>query len=1057
MSTNYFEVIPNVSFGEVYLTNYAFTISNLIKDFDTCSWDFGDGSVTYDQYSVQHVYSYPGTYTVKLIIWTKEGTVLTSTKEITVKYCYENNLIFSQIPSEYSMCGMSTEEPFILSLTAAAIEEEISISLQSFNSKSMPHYGIPDDNKWNFMIPSWKFVEANTNKTLSNPIKIETQPIYKDSVVVAVTGQLSFYYIDDGSTDIEHTSTHPVLIAAKLSSENFTHPAEFIKYPYNSYSNTQVTKAFITWNVNKIPVTNLKITENYVNEVFQTKWVNVDIPVTITPKFNRGEFLENTFYNCFSSVDVWEYPKSNQIGLDNQFKLILSAANTQTVDTTSYTVNNDHPEITDFVRFQHKDNDENIISGYINATITPLSASEYTLCIATSSTLSAAADTFGFQFPYGYPLPTSIYISNPNQSNINKIFYSLPSEDNLATYIERENIGDTVNITFLHTPSLTGSNFIAHEVPGTAAVYGLAVNPIHKKLYGLDADQDKLYMFNSSNMSLVSSVLLSSFTGKDYNTPSSISIDSEYNVWVSLWTNQALLKFDKELNYILSALPSITLPLSTTIEGNYLVAPPIVEADMNNNVWACYAHPISSMLVKFDSNGIELFKSNQLSFSSVPVALSINPQNDVWVANYGGNSVELYSTINGSLLSSLVGFMHPSYLAVDRDGNVCFTHGYNFCSVYNVTTSCLSTWKFEEDMSSFSTVSSYNAEDIALANHENEIWSGLAIDAYNRTWLINKQNNKVALIEDKENFSVKIIDISAGSGGTMNPIQAGGDWTGNTWFQKYISKFNYFPNKSVTSSLFNTYHILSSHQIAKVDEEFNYASYLKSLALPEILSRNTTFFDDFLGSVVGNGSLSNEEIGKTIYEKTANFVDNHSDIDTANVKHLASFAKEVAIPCENFNTSTFPVEITRLLDIFSIPKHNLRGYKNITLDEMDHIGPIIQYNSYINAGQYIYAKDKEYDTYHSIYVTPLSSNSGLLDTYVLSSLQVQGLKQPLTSNYYFFEYVSSEDGYTNNIINWDSEQTTITYNLSTEKEWYGDGGLVETMFNNLITKRLFFE
>ena len=43
----------------------------------------------------------------------------------------------------------------------------------------------------------------------------------------------------------------------------------------------------------------------------------------------------------------------------------------------------------------------------------------------------------------------------------------------------------------------------------------------------------------------------------------------------------------------------------------------------------------------------------------------------------------------------------------------------------------------------------------------------------------------------------------------------------------------------------------------------------------------------------------------------------------------------------------------------------------------------------------------------------------------------------------------------NNIINWDSAFTTLSYSLSTNEEWYGENGLVELSFNNLLTKQLF--
>jgi len=60
-------------------------------------------------------------------------------------------------------------------------------------------------------------------------------------------------------------------------------------------------------------------------------------------------------------------------------------------------------------------------------------------------------------------------------------------------------------------------------------------------------------------------------------------------------------------------------------------------------------------------------------------------------------------------------------------------------------------------------------------------------------------------------------------------------------------------------------------------------------------------------------------------------------------------------------------------------------------------------------------------------------------------------------NYYFFKYQPDVIGYTGNVIDWDSDYTTVSYNLSTADDWYGDEGLLDKMFNRLLTKQLFLE
>jgi hypothetical protein len=72
-------------------------------------------------------------------------------------------------------------------------------------------------------------------------------------------------------------------------------------------------------------------------------------------------------------------------------------------------------------------------------------------------------------------------------------------------------------------------------------------------------------------------------------------------------------------------------------------------------------------------------------------------------------------------------------------------------------------------------------------------------------------------------------------------------------------------------------------------------------------------------------------------------------------------------------------------------------------------------------------------------------------------MEVAQMRDPLLDNYYFFRYQESAIGHTGNIIDWDSKYTTISYSLSTAEQWYGDEGLVDIMFNKLLTKQLFLE
>ena len=352
---------------------------------------------------------------------------------------------------------------------------------------------------------------------------------------------------------------------------------------------------------------------------------------------------------------------------------------------------------------------------------------------------------------------------------------------------------------------------------------------------------------------------------------------------------------------------------------------------------------------------------------------------------------------------------------------------------------------------------------------ENEIWGGLATDVFDTVWAIDSETNKaisfstsnpattyrtVSILPAADKAYITLADNSYTSvvpANAARSAQAAGDWTGNRWYQKYA---NIKPSGPITgtSTPFRVYDLDNSYQIAKVNEEFNTADYYKKLALPEILSQNTSLFDEFFSAVAGNGNLNKEDAGRAIYEKIANFVSAHGDFETADIKQLISFAEQMAIESKTFG-SDFPVEITRLLNICSVPKHLLRGVPNLEADINNNIGPVLTETSIISANQYLFTKDRQYGTFQLIYVNALDSGQ---TSYPLSQISIEGYRTPIHNNYYFFEYNNeNSNGYSGNVVNWDSDFTTFGYSLSTNQEWYGNNGIIETLFNNLLTKRIF--
>lgn len=1066
LTPEYFSISPSTQKGDCYATEFIASATNVFSpDFTKFTWDLGNGVFKYNDRTVSFSYDYPGIYVISLSAWNTEGVLITDKAEVDVDYAYRDVMTFSRLPSAYGTPGLPTISPFVVSLTSSKIKEDLSIVLQALNTKSIPHYAVPE--KWNFLTPTWKFIDASTNEILDGPIVLKKEPIYKDSKIVGTKAEASFYYVDDLSTGQDLNNSCPLLLVATLSTENFQYPPESLIYPYFSYSNSEVTRAVIAWQVNDVIPTRLKVTENYLNDVYPVKWAGIPIPVMVTCEFDPS--LLNTFSSSDTqSTKVLAYPRSNELGSASPVTIVLSSAE-QGVLSKGVDF-----EVEEDLYFQATDANNNVVNGYVFTTITPLCSLSSTLVVAVSTLAtnqSGEASIASFGFPDGYPIYPDVYISNPFKSNINKLnIVTYPATcENINYY---KNLGVLIEGTasFVDVPVNRTFELSSYSLSGTAGVYGMAFNPTINRLYATDADQDTLFAL-SNGTNLVGGIQLSSVTGYDNNVPSYISIDGFGNLWVSLYGHERLLKFDPSLNYLLSAAPPVSL--GSFDSGSPLVAPPVVETDFDSNIWACYAHPLQSMLVKFNgSNGQFLLSAAELSLSSVPVSLSINVNNDVWVACREINTLELYSGSTGTRIQTLSGlFYRPSYTAMDRGNNIWFTHGHDFCGVYNTTTSTFSSWRFNSQTNTVTPVLSYTQADVELALNDNEIWGGIAVDVFNRVWVIDSQYNTVwafnpsnpvetsrpfVVIPEPDTNYVVIggsTYITQIPDDTVRSAQAAGDWTGNKWYQKYAGSGITSLIIKGQSSPFRVYDLNNSFQIAKVNEEFDTAGYFKSLALPEVLSQNTKLFDEFLSAVAGDGNPTKEDAGRVIYERIANFINNHGDFQTAEINQLLSMANQLSINAQTFG-SDFPEEINRLLNLFSVPKHLLRGLPNFETDLQTNVGALLTEGTMVSAGQYLFMKDKLYERYQIIYVTELSPG---LTSYPIEQLELEGVRLPIMENYYFFEYNEQQAGYKNNLINWDSEYTTVEYSLSTNNEWYGDDGLVEIMFNNLLTKRLFQE
>lgn len=1092
-----FLVQPSTQTGDVYGTEFTFR-SNFPPQYTRFAWDLGDQSkIIYNKVKILHTYNYPGLYTVGLSAWTDYGEFATDSATINVDYPYRDSLTFTQIPSTFGIPGTVSDTPFVVSLTSCKIDQPLSLVLHSYNSKSVPHYAAPE--KWKFIVPKWTFKDLNHN-VLNETVSLSTVPVYKNGKVVAVKTDFSFYYVDDISTDKGSESDCPILIIASLSTQNFAYPPESIVYPYASYSNNEIVQAVTVCQLSYCIPTNIKVTENFINDIYPIKWKDVSIPVMLTIKCDSSKLSSYAIaenapqYN----IDSFSYPRTNELGKLSPVTLTLSAAGVELTPNVHYKMDEEN------LYFQNTDAYGNVTSGYIFTSITPLTALSTDVVVKANTVANNAVKDkkkYAFGFPLGYPLYYSAYISHSLENLFYKLTYAIDTGDcAFVKFYKALDIFASGTATTVSTPSASefGETLENYTLPltGHGNVYALSFSPLKNALYTADIDFNTISCY-TQGINLLTSVNLQKMFNKSSLGPASISIDGLANVWVSLLDDRKIIKFDHQLNYLLSAVPypEFTQPLegrSWLEPKNPTFSPPVIETDKDNCVWVCYpSYDMPSRLYKFSPTGTTLLSAD-LPENAVPISLSIGYDNSVWVACKNTNEIIAFQSNGKRLVSDGVFSPHlssdiirPSYMCHDNIGNLCILHGYNLYSYYDMYTNQLKTWEVDFNTKTATLISPINP--ISNVNYnldKTEIWGGISCDVYNRLWILDSETNQVGTSIPSQLSGISIVSLNperrapyttyiikggetafvalsvdqnqAVNIGVQRSVQAGGDWTGNRWYQKYATGLYSIPIEG-TSTPFKIYDLDNSFNLAKTNETWSYSDYFKSLAYPEILQTNEELFK-FIGAAAGDGTDLHKDLGSTSYEKIANFVANHSDIDTANTDSLYSISQQLGSSIRDY-ASNYPTAVKRLIDIFSVNKRYLTGIPNIETDPTKKIetllNPPFSTAAMVTAERFYFLRHKQTNDFRIFYATKL----GDLEVYSINLLEISGLISPIHENYYVFTYnensVNKDAPWKANLIDWSNEATTLAPPVSVGEDWYQDGGVVETMFNNLLTKQLF--
>lgn len=265
------------------------------------------------------------------------------------------------------------------------------------------------------------------------------------------------------------------------------------------------------------------------------------------------------------------------------------------------------------------------------------------------------------------------------------------------------------------------------------------------------------------------------------------------------------------------------------------------------------------------------------------------------------------------------------------------------------------------------------------------------------------------------------------------------------------------------------------YNIYKKNEDFNAEGTFKDLRFQEFLLDDNVLFEDYLGTIFGNLSSTYDTLGKKIYEKIANFVENNRDIDRDEIYSLISQMSMMGNDVNVYDSTlmNYPEKIKRILNFASISKNRLIGTSNKFKENFDlrghtqkteygiNLGNGINTDTYtITAGVPIVALEKFSGNYTLLNTyQPLCASTG--STYKLSAyssdwgwplvLPFDFVYKDFPKYYNFFEYVGVYDNTnTNFTIDFSNSLTTLLSSTTNEDLFKRDG-----VFENMIANTLY--
>jgi hypothetical protein len=240
------------------------------------------------------------------------------------------------------------------------------------------------------------------------------------------------------------------------------------------------------------------------------------------------------------------------------------------------------------------------------------------------------------------------------------------------------------------------------------------------------------------------------------------------------------------------------------------------------------------------------------------------------------------------------------------------------------------------------------------------------------------------------------------------------------------------------------------------------SAQIKSYVIPDYQREFVNLWDDLIGSIVGDADDTYQSVGRQFYEKIANFVLNHSDIDLSNIDQVYSQFKSIALNYDNYDFD-YPADLKHWMNILSIVFERLRGseykcnrnFKTANKAEYEpclmcgnihdsNMGDMI-IDPVMSIGETVVIRDLfDGDDGFDIFHPPIDGDYTQLEDY--------GYRHPFFSNYEVYEYIPTVGSniQSSGFINMIDPHNTLSLTDISLNDWWGDGGYVEQIFTHTL-------